>query len=510
MSFLSIDFLLFALIISVVYFLIPGKMQWIWLLIASGVFFYENSAWYQVVNLLVFLLVNYIMSWVMSRQTSKRKLVFVCVIVFDILYLLIFKYFDFFKPAVLSIIKDENAVNLFHAYVKELCPMGISYIALIIIGYLTDLYWENIALQKNPGKFALFAVFFPQTVSGPIVKYKEQDGNLWGEKHRFSYDRTVIGLERILYGVFKKLVISSRAGIVANTIYDNYAEYNGFYIPVGVIFYIIQLYTDFSGLMDIVVGLSQILGIEMPENFNTPFYSESISEFWRRWHITLGRFLKDYVLFPMQMSGWFRKLRRAYKSKVGKDFEKKFNAPRYLTMLISWFIIGFWHGGGWNYIFGVGIYMWAVIILGEVLKPLFDKLIEILHINTENFSWHLFRRVRTLALYMYGVSFFWAKSLEEGFGLWKSAFSEFNPWIFVDKSLYELGLAREEMSILIFGLLVILLASHYSQDESFLNKLNRQGFIFRLGICLSIFVMTILWGHYGAGFDAASFIYGRF
>ena len=510
MSLVSLEFLVFILIVAIIYFVLPGKVQWIFLLVASSVFFCLNSSVVQVWNLAIFLAINFVLSLIMSKQTDRRKLVFVCVVIFDITYLLIFKYFSFFMP-ILGVCGISNPkLSRINEALIELAPMGISYMALIVIGYMAELYWEHIEVQKNVGKFALFSIFFPQIVSGPIVKYQEYDGYLWGEKHTFSYDRVVSGIERTIWGVFKKLVISSRAGIVANTIYDNYHVYTGFYIPVGIVFYIIQLYCDFSGLMDIVIGVSEILGTKMPENFNTPFYSETMAEFWRRWHITLGRFLKEYILFPMQTSGWFRKLRKAYKKAVGKSFEKKFNLPRYFTMLISWTFIGFWHGGGWNYIWGVGIYMWIVTTLGEILEPVFNKLIGALKINTDCFSWILFRRARTFALYMFGVSFFWARSIKDGFALWKNAFASFNPWIFVDKSLYSLGLSREEMMILGVSIILLFVVSHIKQKKSAREALNEQNYIFRVAVYMVLIAMTVVWGHYGSGFDAASFIYGKF
>lgn len=511
MSLLSVDFLIFAVIVAVLYFILPATGQWILLLIASGVYLYRCSAWYQIANLVIFLLINYIMSFVISRQNGKpRKVAYVCVLIFDVLYLLFFKYFSFFIPLFEAIGIDKILVYTVKTYLTEFSPMGISYIALIIIGYMTDLYWEKITIQKNPGKYALFACFFPQIISGPLVKYSECENNYFGEKKHFSYDRVIRGIERILFGVFKKLVISERAAVIANTIYGSYEAYAGFYIPVAVTFYIVQLYTDFSGLMDIVIGLAEVFGIVLPENFDTPFYSESMSEFWRRWHITLGRFLKDYVLIPLQSSKFTRKFRRFYKSKVSKSFEKKFNIPRYTNMLISWIIIGFWHGGGWNYIFGVGLYMWIVIILGEVLTPVFAKINQLLHINTECFSWHLFRRIRTFILYMYGVSFFRASDIKEGFAIWKSAFSLFNPWIFFDKSMYSLGLDKDEFIILIIGIIVLFVVSHLKQKGSVRDILKEQNFIFRIAIFVILFVLTISWGYYGTGFTSSNFIYGRF
>lgn len=510
MSIVSLEFLAFVVITAIIYFLLPGKAQWIFLLAVSGLFFCLNSSVIQVISLIVFLAINFIFSLIMCKQTDRRKLVFVCVIVFDVTYLLLLKYFSFFSPILSAFSVSEEYLLQMNEVLMGIAPTGISYIALIVIGYMTEIYWEHVEVQKNPGKFVLFACYFPHIISGPIVKYQEYDNNLWGEKHEFCYDRVISGIERIIFGAFKKLVISSRAAIVANTIYDSYHVYTGFYVPLGIVFYIIQLYCDFSGLMDIVIGVSEIFGISLPENFNTPFYSESMSEFWRRWHITLGRFLKEYVLFPMQTSGWYRKLRKSYKKAVGKDFEKKFNAPRYFAMLISWILIGFWHGGGLNYVWGVGIYMWLVIILGESLEPLFKKAIVILNINTECFSWKLFRRCRTFILYMFGVSFFRAKTLKDGFMLWKNAFSKFNPWIFVDKSIYGLGLSREEMTILVFSLLILFIVSHVKQRGSVREALNRQNYFFRVFVYIALISMTVIWGYYGPGFDAADFIYGKF
>lgn len=513
MSFLSLDFLFFASLVAIIFLLLPGKLQWMFLLLASGVFYYKCSAWYQAVNLIIFLLLNYILSLLMSRQSEnkkKRKALFLCVLYFDVIYLLIFKYFSFFMPFFKLIGINETWLNSANLYLSEFAPMGISYIALIVIGYMTDLYWEKMEVQKNLGKFALFACYFPQVVSGPLIKYSEYEENFNTEKKRFSYERTIRGLERVLYGVFKKLVISERAGIIANTIYGNYEAYSGFYIPVAVVFYIVQLYTDFSGLMDIILGFSEVIGIVLPENFDTPFYSESISEFWRRWHITLGRFLKDYVLIPLQSSKFNRKFRKFYKSKVSKSFEKKVNLPRFTNMLISWIIIGFWHGGGWNYIFGVGLYMWIIIILSEILTPTFKKINEVLMINTECFSWHLFRRVRTFVLYMFGVSFFRANDIKEGFALWKSAFSSFNPWIFFDKSLYNLGLSKDEFIILVIGIIILFLVSHLHQKGDVRELISKQNFVFRIIVFVVLFVITITWGCYGTGFSASSFIYGRF
>ena len=346
--------------------------------------------------------------------------------------------------------------------------------------------------------------------SGPIVSYEQMHSQLWGEKHHFHYENVIRGAERALWGIFKKLVISERCAMVVNTVYSYYEAYAGFYVFLAAFMFALQLYADFSGLMDIVIGVAECLGIVLPENFDTPFYSLNLSEFWRRWHITLGGFLRDYVFYPIEHSLPFKKLRRFCKNRFGKGYEKKFNLPANLALLISWFLIGLWHGGGWNYIFGVGLYMWAVIVLGEVLSPLFERLSKLLHINTNCFSFRMFQRVRTAVLFAFGLSFFRAQSLKDGFRMWRSAFSLFNPWIFFDRSVYELGLPKDEWLILLFGLLILIIVSILQQSGPVREKLHRQNYIFRLFVFLALFVMVINWGYYGMDFVAADFIYGRF
>ncbi len=518
MTLTSLSYFLFFIIVCTVYFLLPGRIQWVWLLIASLVFYYKLS-FYTIPGMITFLLIiliNWAGALFMGEDPRRRRIVFRSVLTFDIVALVIFKYFRFLYDILLA------AGELFGAdltndvcgyivyYTSENCPEKISYFALIIIAYITDVYWGKAKAIKNPARSLLYSSYFPIMTSGPIVTYEQMDGQLWGEKHRFSYDRTVRGLERILWGLFKKMVLSERLAVIVSKVYDYYEAYTGLYIPVAAALFAIQLYCDFSGLMDIVLGCSEILGITLPENFNTPFYSTSLSEFWRRWHITLGAFLRDYVLYPVQRSKPFKNLRKFCKEHLGKGYEKKYNIPLHLSLLISWFLIGLWHGGGWNYIFGVGLYMWAVIVAGELLNPVFSGIVKVLHINTECASYTLFKRLRTFVLFMFGLSFFRAKTLTDGFLMWKMAFFRFNPWIFFDESFYNMGLDRREWGILLFGLLLLFIVSYISQKRDVRDFLAEQNLVARFVIFTVLFVMIIVYGYYGTDFNAADFIYGRF
>ncbi|MBP5384314.1 MAG: MBOAT family protein [Lachnospiraceae bacterium] len=517
MSLISIQFFLFFFLVCVIYFLLPAKAQWVWLLIASLVFYYSHSFYSPHVYLwfLGIVLINWGGALFMDKPRAG-KIVFRCVLIFDVLALCLFKYSEFIYSIILAIGKLFGAdftnylCDLIVYYTKSYCPEKISYFALIIIAYITDVYWGKSKALKNPGKALLFTSYFPLMTSGPIVTIEQMEGQLFGEKHRFSYDRCVRGMERVLWGLFKKLVISERLAVIVTMIYEHYEVFNGFYIFVATAFFALQLYCDFSGLMDIVLGCSEVLGINLPENFQTPFYSVSLSEFWRRWHITLGAFLRDYVLYPLERSALLKKMRKFCKAHLGKGYEKKYNFPLYFSLLISWFLIGLWHGGGWNYIFGVGLYMWAVIVLGELLSPVFKWLVKVLHINTECASYTLFLRLRTFVLFMFGLSFFRANTLEDGFLMWKSAFARFNPWIFFDESFYNMGLDRREWGILLIGLLVLFVVSYLAQKRDVRAFLHEQNFVARLLLFAVLFAVIIVYGWYGADYNAADFIYGRF
>ncbi|MBO4903853.1 MAG: MBOAT family protein, partial [Lachnospiraceae bacterium] len=498
--------------------LLPARIQWVWLLISSLVFYYTQMS-YSMIGLGFFfgiILISWLGSQFMGEDSPKRKAVYKAVLIFDVTALILFKYSKFLYLIILG------AGNLFNAdltnsvcnnivyFTSENCPERISYFALIIIAYITDVYWGKSKAPKNPGKTLLFASYFPLMTSGPIVTFEQMENSLWGEKHRFSYDRCVRGMERVLWGLFKKMVISERLAVIVTRIYDHYEVYNGLYIFAAAAMFAMQLYTDFSGLMDIVLGCSEVLGITLPENFDTPFYSVNLSEFWRRWHITLGAFLRDYVLYPVQRSKGFKNMRKWCKSHLGKGYEKKFNLPLYLSLLISWFLIGLWHGGGWNYIFGVGLYMWLVIVLGEILSPVFAWLVRVLHINTECASYTLFLRIRTFCLFIFGLSFFRAETLADGFKMWKMAFFRFNPWIFFNESFFNMGLDRREWGILVFGLILLFIVSYISQKRDVRDFIKEQNFVVRLLMFAVLFTMIIVYGYYGTEFNAADFIYGKF
>jgi D-alanyl-lipoteichoic acid acyltransferase DltB (MBOAT superfamily) len=259
--------------------------------------------------------------------------------------------------------------------------------------------------------------------------------------------------------------------------------------------------------MDIVIGAAQMFGVELPENFRTPFYATSLSEFWRRWHITLGLWVRDYVLYPALKSRFADAMGRFCREKFGKKWGKRI--PTYWGMLITWFCVGFWHGGSWKYICASGLFFFVMIVGGILLDPIFQRLIKLLHVNTAAWSWTLFQRIRTAALFTLSVSFGRASSLGDGLARWKSAFV-YNPWVLADGSLYRLGLDAPDVGVLIFGLLILLGVSKLQQSGGVRDRLAKQNLVFRWAVLLALFASVLLFGLYGENYNPADFIYGLF
>lgn len=495
MSTVSFAFLLFFCVTLSVYYVFPAQYRWTVLLAGSIFYFWKSSGSWLLLVFLGICLMNCLAGIGMGKLMRAEKMrkvraVYTAAVVVDVAVLILYKDSDFF-----------------HAHLAA--PIGISYFTLILIGYLTDVYWGKFHAERNFLKFTLFTGYFPQLSSGPFVKYDITGKELF-QPHIFDFEKIVSGMERILWGFFKKLVIAERLAVLVSTVYGDCQTYSGFYVLTAVCAFTLQLYADFSGAMDIALGVSECFSIGLPENFRTPFYAVSIQEFWRRWHITLGEWLREYVFYPVQRSRFFSGLRRWCRKRWGKNFETKLNLPLYLGLFITWFLIGFWHGGKWNYIWGSGLYYWLLITLGEILAPVLGELVCMLKINTDCWSWKFFQRIRTGILFTFGLSFFRAESVHAGIALWKSAFSVNNPWILFDASLYDLGLDRQDFSVLIYALMLLFAVEHYKNRFDIRQKLAEQNYLFRLAVVLAMILCVVIFGKYGANYVASAFIYEQF
>lgn len=493
MSITSFSFLCFFAVVLFLYYVIPKKAQWSFLLFVSFAFFMtssevtESGGWYVIFYPLAAVAAVYLAARLMDRtkEQKKRRAALICAVIFCLGLLGTLKFFG----------------------LPLLAPMGISFYTLTLLGYLFDVYYEIGKVQNNYGKLVLFTCYFPTMVSGPILKYGDMEEQLYGG-HKLDYRRVTFGMQRMLWGFFKKLVISERMAVIANEIFNNYESYAGFPIWIGAIAFTFQLYTDFAGCMDIVLGISECFGIILPENFNAPFLAGNISEYWRRWHITLGTWLKEYLFYPLLRTKFFMQLPKKLKSKVGKKRARQITT--FLAMFLLWFAIGYWHGGTWNFIIGSGLLHWFYIVSGELAEPLFVKMRAFFHIKVESRGFIFFQRLRTFLLVVLGLIFFRSGTVSDALRMIGRGFSAFNPQIFVDGTLFSFGLDWIELTIAVVSLLIFEWVTIQQQKGWMRERLEKTNIVVRWIVLYALLFYVILLGQYGPGYSASEFIYQNF
>lgn len=508
-TFTSFYFLCFYASILLIYYLIPKKTQWIFLLFASAAFYLLTGNGILILYPIAASAIAYIAIRVMmgteDRKKRRRALFFAFMLLVGALVVL--KYINFGIHTVNAIASLCGASENRISGLQFLAPLGISFYTFSILGYVIDVYNRIADPQKNFFKLTLYGMYFPAILSGPILRYRE-DGKQFFEPHPFDYRQVTFGLQRMVWGFFKILVISERMNLVVNTVYDNAAQYAGIYIWIATVCYAFQLYTNFSGSMDIVLGMSQTFGIRLPENFETPFLSKNISEYWRRWHITLGVWMKEYVFYPLLRTNAFTGLGKKLRKKFGKKRGKQFTT--FLAMFVLWFTVGIWHGGDWKFVIGSGLLHWFYIVSGELLEPFFRKGMEKLHINPKSKWADAFRTLRTFFLVNIGFVFFRASSVEEAWKLLRSAVSVWNLEALFHGGLFTLGLDVIETVIALVSLLLLLTVSLLQQKGSVRERIEKKNVFVRFAIWYALLFYIILLGHYGPDYSAAEFIYQGF
>lgn len=532
MAFVSGTFIVFLLITCFIYFIVPKKYQWIVLLIASYIFYVFSG-----LKLLFFLLLTTAVTFITGRQLgavnkktsdyleinkknitredkkefknqqtkTKRRILLIAILVnFGILIFL--KYFNFLAGnvnSVLSIFTNNTKIPVLNL----LLPLGISFYTLQSVGYVVDVYRGKYKPDNNIARFALFMSFFPQIVQGPIARYDQLAHQLF-EEHNFKYDRVAQGAQLILWGFIKKLVIADRLAIIVDPIFNNYQNYGGILLFIAAAGYGFQVYADFSGGMDIARGAAQILGIDLVLNFERPYFARSISEFWRRWHITLGSWMKDYVFYPLSLSKQFSKLGKATRKILGNYIGKKL--PTFLSMFIVFVLVGVWHGSSWKYV-GYGIWNAVIIVSSILLEPFYIYLAQKCHINTECFSWRFFQMIRTFFLGSLGRYFSRGLSFMVAIDMMKRTFTEFNPWVLFDGTLLNLGLDIYNILIIIFMIIFMLFVGILQEKGIHIRQtLSCQNLYFRWMVYVGAIVLLLVIGIYGPGYSATEFIYQQF
>ena len=393
---------------------------------------------------------NAIKNKIKADILAKKKRICAAAIIITMGIWIVLKYGNF-------IIDNVNGVlNILHLrwQIESLpfvVPLGISFYTFHAVGYLIDIYREKYKAEHNFAKYFTFIAFFPHIIQGPFSRY-DLLGKSMFEKHTFSYDRLCAGCSRILWGVFKKAVVADKLAIAITAVLNDYHTYSGLYIIAAIFFHSIRLYADFVGYMDIVSGVSIILGIDLAKNFNQPYFAKTIDEFWRRWHITLGQWFRDYVFYPVSMGKTAQKIGKWARKKWGPKMGKL--VPGYLALLFVWTATGLWHGANWTFLIW-GYLNMAAILSTMQLTDWYTKIKEKLHINSEGFVWQAFCIARTFVLVCLFRFFFVADSVYMALSMYKHAIFDIHLGVLKNPLGFFIGMRNVEILAAILGTLII-------------------------------------------------------
>lgn len=508
MLFNSFVFIIFFAVVTVLHFLLPHKFRWVLLLAASYIFY---MAWSPAFILLIVFstFVNYAISLIIfnnkSEENKKKLLILSLIINFGLLF--IFKYSVFLNETFMSLFENaasiilrilgysnesasKTAIALLNKYpLKEfdiLLPMGISFYTFQAASYTIDVYKKKIKPIKHYGIFSLYITFFPQLVAGPI----ERSENLlpqFFKNHRFDAERMLLGLKIMLIGYFKKIVIADRAAVCVNNIYNNPENFGGLYFIIATILFSFQIYCDFSGYSDIAVGSAKVLGYDLMKNFDTPYLSKSIKEFWKRWHISLSSWFMDYVYIPL-----------------GGSRCKK--ALHYRNLLITFLISGLWHGASWTFVLwgGIhGLYQIAGLMFSKVRKGI-EK------IPVVKYFYNVYCIITTYILVCFAWIFFRANSYQDAVFIIKNLFSDYKNWN-VPQYLYtvfsNLGINFYEIKVVFISIAILIISEILSGRKTIYEYFESKPYILRLLYYVLIGSIVLTMGVY---YEAGEFIYFQF
>lgn len=489
MLFNSLSFLIFFPPVVIVFFIIPRKLKSLWLLAASYYFYMSWNVRHGV--LIAF---STVLTWISGLILGKlsdlgkyraRKAVVAVSAVINLGILFYYKYFDFVLQHILE--KPFETV----------LPVGISFYTFQALGYTVDVYRNEIEPEKNIITYALFVSFFPQLVAGPIERSKNLLNQLrkireMNARKLFNCERIASGLVMMLWGYFQKMVIADRLAVLVDTVYNSWYFYGSVELFIATAAFSIQIYCDFASYSVIAAGAAKVMGFELMENFNTPYFSRSMREFWRRWHISLSGWFKDYLYIPLGGN------------RCGR-LRQHFN-----TMAV-FLASGLWHGAAWHYVVWGAVHGILQIVEAET-EGIRTKISRIAGGKRDSFSFVFGRTVMTYIMTLFTLVFFRAESLTQAFGCLKKIFLKIDPWVLTDGTLCSLGLGAAELNVMMLALGVLLLVSlvRYRKGETLDVFLAGQGTWFRWMVIAGLFAGIFLFGVYGPGYDESQFIYFQF
>lgn len=527
MSFTSVLFICFVLFFVFLYYIVPKNVQWIVLLIASLLFYISNSAVISLLMIFTTILVYFgggsIQRYNDKFESKKKELdkeerkkykadikkkkntIIAIEIALLITFVLLTKYPDIVVSSANSIVNIFCEDIVFSTY-TILMPLGISYYTLMCIGYLIDVSRKTIKAEKNPMRLMLYVCYFPHIVEGPFDSYKDLDKQ-FRAPHILTLEKFKAASLLVLYGLFEKMVIADRVGPMVSSIFK-IDDINGTSVIVGALLYTFQLYLDFAGYIHIGMGVSELFDVKITENFRQPFCSKSINEFWQRWHISLGAWLKNYVFYPVSLSSHFKKVNNFAKEHIKNEYFTQ-AIPAAYALLFVWLCNGLWHGFRPIYIV-YGLYYYVLMTFGQFIKPITDNICSKLKLNVESKPYYVFERIRTFLIVVFGMLIFRSGNLSKAINYIKIIFTSCGISQFL-KLLNHGNFTAGYMAIALLGFLVVLSVGFIRERnpqirEIILNK----NFAIRYIIFGFLLIAIIIAGVYGAENGEGAAIYGQF
>ncbi|MBQ9880741.1 MAG: MBOAT family protein [Clostridia bacterium] len=494
MLFNSLSFLIFFPAVFAVYFLVPAKYRYLWLLAASY-FFYMSWNWKYGFLMLASTVTTYLSGIGLEKLSAdgvanavkKKRAVVALSFIINLGILFVFKYLGFFIGNV------NSALKLFGSSASLgvpdlILPVGISFYTFQALSYTADVYSGKVAAEKNFFRYALFVSFFPQLVAGPI----ERSGRLLKQIKELENvkiwepDRISRGLTVMLWGFFMKMVIADRICVFVNNVFDNAWTYDSTALVLGAVAFGLQIYCDFASYSTIAVGCAQVFGVRLMENFNTPYLASSVNDFWRRWHISLSEWFRDYLYIPL-------------------GGNRKGGIRRNLNVLFVMLVSGLWHGAGWNFVLWGGLH--GLYSVGEnIFRRVHGE------IKPKTFAGKAVKIAFTFVLTDFAWIFFRAESIGDAFTYIRRMFTHIDPWAIGDGSIVNYGLDTRELLILGAALALLFAVDliRYRRGKRIDDVLFKQGEWARRAVVIAILVAIVVFGAYGASFDPQAFIYFQF
>lgn len=473
MSFISIYYVIFVALLNLVFYCVPVKGR-LKILLAGSVFYIVLYSGFASLWLLYAVLTALFFGVAYRRDIHffRSKLGFVITIAALLFPLLFLKYFC------------SGMTGLFS---ELIVPIGISFYTLSLISYVADVWRGKYEPEKKFIDFLLFSLFFSQILQGPIARFDRWKENL-GAEHRFDYQSYTFGWQLILWGYFLKFVIADKAGIMVNTVYDNYRELNGLYIVFAALLYSIQLYADFSGCVNIALGTAQTFGFKLQENFRQPYFADSVGDFWRRWHLTLSSWLRDYIYIPL-------------------GGNRKGKIRQCLNILIVFGVSGIWHGAGITYI------LWGLL---HGVYQIFEIALDNLSAGVQKGKNSKLKKACKTAMTFLLINFAWmlfrAGSITHFTELVKGMFAVWNPEVILDGDAYfRMGLSRLQTVPLVIGMICLFIVDLLHEKNIRVREtVAKCPIAIRWGIYLAVIMFVLLFGTYGPAYSENQFIYGKF